>query len=117
MKKMLLITIPLTLFVVSCLNSLPATAQTSAIRGKHASEGISCTDCHKKGKPTEASGSASCTECHGSYEKVAALTKHMHANPHDNHMGQIDCTKCHGIHKPTIVPCLECHVDFEFKMK
>ncbi len=117
MNKMRLISITLTILVISYLYISPATAQTSGLRGKHASEGISCIDCHKNGKPTEAAGSASCMECHGSYEKVAALTKHMHGNPHDNHMGQIDCTKCHGIHKPTVVPCLECHVDFEYKMK
>jgi len=117
MIKIQLMTISLILLAISYLGFSPMAVQASALRGKHASEGISCTDCHKNGKPTEASGSASCMECHGNYEKVAALTKHMHANPHDNHMGQIDCTKCHGIHKPTVVPCLECHVDFEFKMK
>jgi DnaJ-class molecular chaperone len=92
-------------------------ASAASLRGKHASEGITCKDCHKTSTPTTAATEQSCMECHGTYDKIAALTKHLHGNPHNSHLGQMECNKCHGIHKPTVIPCLDCHAEFEFKAK
>jgi hypothetical protein len=94
----------------------PAKAQ-GGIRGKHASEGLQCVDCHKVDKPVAAASVELCLECHGSYEKVAALTKSLHANPHDSHLGKMQCLKCHRVHSPSEILCVECHSDFDFKEK
>lgn len=98
--------------------SLPAAQVLGAtIKGKHASEGLSCADCHKTDKPAAAAGVEVCLDCHGGYDKVAALTKGMHNNPHDSHLGRMQCLKCHRVHAPSEILCLECHSDFEFKDK
>lgn len=117
MKKLLFAVSAVTVLALSCLALSTGNASASSLRGKHASAGISCTDCHKTDKPATAANESSCKECHGSYDKMAEVTKHLHGNPHNNHMGEMDCTKCHGIHKPTVIPCLECHADFELKAK
>lgn len=117
MKQMLFAANLLLFLVIISFSVSTENASASALRGKHASEGISCADCHKTAKPTSAATEAACMECHGTYEKVAALTKKLHGNPHDSHLGPMDCTKCHGIHKPTVIPCLDCHAEFEFKAK
>ncbi|WP_246153011.1 cytochrome c3 family protein [Oryzomonas rubra] len=96
---------------------MSAGAQAHELSGKHAKEGLKCVDCHKVAKPVSAATPDVCLECHGDYGKVAALTKSLHANPHDSHLGQLACTKCHGIHKPSEIVCLECHSEFEFKIK
>ncbi|QXE87790.1 cytochrome c3 family protein [Geomonas nitrogeniifigens] len=87
------------------------------IKGKHASEGLGCADCHKTDKPTAAAGIEACLDCHGGYDKVAERTKGMHNNPHDSHLGRMACLKCHRVHAPSEYLCLECHSDFEFKDK
>lgn len=85
------------------------------VRGKHASEGVGCADCHKVERPVAAASEEACLECHGSYQKVAQLTKALHANPHDSHLGMMGCLKCHRVHRPSEIVCIECHSDFEFR--
>lgn len=89
----------------------------AAIKGKHASEGLQCADCHKTDKPAAAAGVEVCLECHGGYDKVAELTRALHGNPHDSHLGKMQCLKCHRVHAPSEILCLECHSDFDFKDK
>ncbi|GFE62063.1 cytochrome c3 family protein [Geobacter sp. AOG2] len=96
---------------------MSAGAYAQELSGKHAKEGLKCADCHKTDKPVTAATPDACMECHGDYSKVAALTKSLPVNPHDSHLGQLACTKCHGIHKPSEVICLECHSEFDFKVK
>jgi fumarate reductase flavoprotein subunit len=89
-------------------------------RGIHNEKNVSCKDCHKVEQPKEPPASTACLECHGPYEKVAQRTRALHVNPHDSHMGPVDCLKCHSVHdQPEAFegPCVECHVDFEFKVK
>ena len=100
--------------------SLGADAASFREQGIHHKEGVSCKDCHKVEKPKDAPSYKMCLECHGPYEKVAQRTKKLHANPHDSHLGPMDCLKCHGVHEPIElekIPCMECHNDFEFKVK
>lgn len=92
-------------------------ASAATVKGKHASEGVGCADCHKTEKPASAAGVEACLECHGGYDKLAARTKGMHNNPHDSHLGRMACLKCHRVHAPSEYLCLECHSDFDFKDK
>jgi len=87
------------------------------IKGKHAKEALACADCHKTDKPVAAAAVEVCLDCHGGYDKVAELTKAMHANPHDSHLGKMQCLKCHRVHRSSEIACLECHSDFDFKDK
>ena len=102
--------------------ALAQTADAASFReqGIHHKEGVGCKDCHKVEKPKDAPSSKACLDCHGPYEKIAQRTKKLHANPHDSHLGPMDCQKCHGVHEPIEqekIPCMECHNDFEFKVK
>lgn len=94
-----------------------AQAEGVTIKGKHAAEGLQCADCHQVEKPVAAASVQACLACHGDYEKVAQLTKALHANPHDSHLGRMQCLKCHRVHAPSEFVCIECHGDFEFKDK
>ncbi len=89
-------------------------------KGIHHKEGVACKDCHGVEKPKDAPLQKACLDCHGPYEKVAQRTRKLPVNPHDSHMGPVDCLKCHAVHEQPEVfegPCVECHVDFEFKVK
>ena len=94
-----------------------AEAEGVAIRGKHALEGLACADCHKTQKPSGAPSVEACLECHGGYDEVAKLTRSLHANPHDSHLGKLQCLKCHRVHTPSEIVCIACHSDFDFKEK
>jgi hypothetical protein len=104
-----------------CAGSLQAaTAKPYREQGVHNTKGVTCKDCHLVEKPNQKPSSKACLDCHGSYDKVAKLTSKLHANPHDSHLGPIDCLKCHSIHdlpEQFEGPCVECHADFEFKVK
>ena len=106
-------------FFVLCavVAGLSVAAVAVEIRGKHASEGLKCVDCHLVDKPVAEASVNVCLECHGGFEKVAELTKSLHGNPHDSHLGKMQCLKCHRIHRPSEIICLECHSDFDFKEK
>ncbi len=100
----------------------PQLADAASFReeGIHNKEGVSCKACHLVDKPDKKPSSKECLDCHGSYDKVAKRTSKLHANPHDSHLGPIDCLKCHSVHDlPEAFegPCVECHADFEFKVK
>ena len=108
--------------IVFCWMSLAQTADAASFReqGIHHKEGVSCKDCHQVEKPKDAPSYKTCLECHGPYEKLAKRTKKLHGNPHDSHLGPMDCLKCHGVHEPMElekIPCMECHNDFEYKVK
>lgn len=86
------------------------------IKGKHASEGLQCADCHKTSKPSAAAPVEACLDCHGGYDGVAKLIKGEH-NPHDSHLGRMQCLKCHRVHGPSEFICLQCHSEFDFTDK
>lgn len=88
-----------------------------ALESKHSGRGLVCADCHQASSPAKAASEKACITCHGDYQKVAALTRALHANPHDSHLGPMDCTKCHKEHRASEISCLECHNQFEFKNK
>ena len=118
-KLMAVASLVLTVFL-SVIVPQMADAASFREQGIHHKEGVSCKDCHKVEKPKDAPSSKPCLECHGPYEKIAQRTKKLHANPHDSHLGPMDCLKCHGVHEPIElekIPCIECHNDFEFKVK
>lgn len=110
---------PLLRFFVLCavVAGLSVVADAVEIRGKHAAEGVKCVDCHKVDKPVAEASVTACLECHGDYAKVAELTKSLHANPHDSHLGRMQCLKCHKVHRPSEIVCIECHSEFDFKEK
>jgi fumarate reductase flavoprotein subunit len=82
---------------------------------RHARHGIQCSDCHGADQPLRSPTMATCLQCHGSYKDVAALTKGLHPNPHDSHMGEVKCKQCHKEHKDSELSCNQCHV-FEMKV-
>ena len=97
-----------------------ATAASFREQGIHHKEKVTCADCHKVEKPKDAPSYKTCLECHGPYEKLAQRTKKLPANPHDSHLGPLSCLDCHGVHEPMEkdkIPCMECHNDFDFKVK
>lgn len=98
-----------------------AQALTLREQGIHNENKVTCKDCHLVEKPdTGKPQSKVCLDCHGPYEKIAKRTSKLHANPHDSHMGPVPCLKCHSVHDfPDEFegPCVECHADFEFKVK
>lgn len=116
MNRKLFVSLSL-LTALGAWGGLTHAAQGATVKGKHASEGLGCADCHKTEKPTAAAEVAACLECHGGYDKMAERTKAMHNNPHDSHLGRMACLRCHKVHAPSEHLCLECHSDFEFKDK
>jgi fumarate reductase flavoprotein subunit len=98
-----------------------AQALTLREQGIHNEHQVTCKDCHLIEKPTSGKPqSKACLDCHGPYEKVAKRTQKLPVNPHASHMGPVECLKCHSIHDlPDEFdgPCVECHTDFEFKVK
>lgn len=115
MGRKLIVTLALIVAVAGAYAPL-AQAAGVTVKGKHASEGLTCADCHKTAKPSAAAAVEACLDCHGGYEAVAKLGKGEH-NPHDSHLGRMQCLKCHRVHRPSEIVCLECHAEFDFKDK
>ena len=109
--------------VMTILTAIPQQSNAANFReqGVHHQEGIACKECHTIEKPKDPPPSYKpCLACHGPYEKIAQRTKKLPGNPHDSHLGPMDCLKCHGVHEPMEpekIPCMECHSDFEYKVK
>lgn len=103
------------------LGSVPAFPQASTpykIPAFHAKAGVHCFNCHHEEKPTKKATSDSCMTCHGDYPAMKEVTRHLPANPHASHLGEIACTECHRQHQPPVVKCLECHQGkFKFTAK
>jgi hypothetical protein len=88
----------------------------------HARSGITCAGCHGQILPKEDVnvGNNRCLDCHGPLDKLAQKTESKefkNRNPHKSHLGDIDCTVCHKAHSTSKVYCLDCHKDFNMKIK
>jgi hypothetical protein len=88
----------------------------------HATAGIGCTQCHGKGLPKadDTVENSRCLTCHGPMDKLAKKTEpkdFKDRNPHQSHLGDIACTVCHKGHTESKVYCMECHKNFEMKIK
>lgn len=106
--------------IVLCIWALFGKTPAAALDRKvpladgHKAQGLACENCH--GTPrTSTVRMEACLKCHGSYATVAARTKNLQPNPHDNHVIDLECSKCHQGHKPLTNYCLTCHAGMEFE--
>ncbi|MCX5834339.1 MAG: cytochrome c3 family protein [Deltaproteobacteria bacterium] len=88
----------------------------------HGKKNVTCMGCHGKALPAEGDSVENdrCLECHGPLEKLQAKTAPKDLpdrNPHKSHLGDIGCTVCHKGHKESAVYCLQCHPNFQMKLK
>lgn len=82
---------------------------------RHAQRSVTCHLCHGTFFPEERVSMEQCLRCHSSYEHLAALTKDVHPNPHNSHLGEIRCTLCHKVHQKSALFCTQCHT-FNLKL-
>lgn len=85
-----------------------------SLRGRHATEALSCKDCHKTTEPVARPPAEACDRCH-TYAELATATAKVDPNPHQSHQGEVRCTLCHRVHQPSMLVCNECH-EFELKV-
>lgn len=88
----------------------------------HAKASVSCANCHGKELPAPDTTveNNKCLECHGPMDKLAKKTEPAEfkdRNPHKSHLGEVACTICHKAHAESKVYCLECHKNFNMKIK
>lgn len=78
---------------------------------RHAECSVTCGACHGTFFPHQRPAMGQCLQCHGSYQHLAALTKDVSPNPHEeSHLGEIMCTYCHKAHQESVLYCKNCHV-------
>jgi len=104
--------------LAALLLPLTAAAEGAPLGAKaHEAKGVSCQDCHGKGKKTFVEAER-CLSCHGPAEQLAAKTAEVKPeNPHHSpHWGPtMECNVCHRQHKATQNWCDHCH-RFGFKV-
>ncbi len=88
----------------------------------HGKKNVTCMGCHGKALPVEGDSVENdrCLECHGPLDKLQVKTAPKDLpdrNPHKSHLGEIGCTVCHKGHKESAVYCLQCHPNFQMKLK
>lgn len=88
----------------------------------HAKAGMICSQCHGKGLPKagDTVENSRCLACHGPMDQLINKTESREfkdRNPHKSHLGNIDCIICHKAHTESRVYCLDCHKQFEMKIK
>ena len=105
--------------LAALLLPLAGAADAAALGAKaHEAKGVSCDDCHGKGKKRTFVEAKQCLACHGPAEKLAEKTAEVKPeNPHHSpHWGPtMECNVCHRQHKPTQNWCDHCH-RFGFKV-
>jgi cytochrome c553 len=114
-------TVLLALLLVTLSGGLAAAEKASkgARTSKHASQGITCAQCHGKSAKKEVVPMQQCLSCHGDTKDLALRTaKVKPTNPHENrHFGtEADCNRCHHEHATSENLCLPCHTRFGFKV-
>ena len=85
---------------------------------RHKKLGLACDACHGSDGIKKIEKSKTCLACHKSMETVAAKTKDVTPNPHQNHFvdsNEIQCVQCHQGHKADIVACQQCHSGMNFE--
>lgn len=97
-------------------------ASSGYLDNLHAKADIICAGCHAKDLPKadDTVESARCLECHGPMDQLAKKTEpkdFKDRNPHESHLGNIACTFCHKSHTESKVYCLQCHKNFDMKIK
>ena len=96
-----------------------AAAQAPAMTADlHKAKGVTCVDCHGKGKKKTFVPAQRCLSCHGPaaglVEKTAAVKpENPHASPHWG--SNMECNVCHRQHEKTVNWCNHCHA-YGFKV-
>ena len=103
-------------------NEFSSWASSGYLDNLHAKADIVCAGCHGKDIPKadDTVESARCLECHGPMDQLAKKTEpkdFKDRNPHESHLGNIACTFCHKSHTESKVYCLQCHKNFDMKIK
>lgn len=77
---------------------------------RHALAGVTCADCHGKGRPEAKAKPEACVRCHEMDALIARTAQAKDHNPHaDQHGYAANCNLCHHQHKPSKNYCLTCH--------
>ncbi len=84
----------------------------------HASNGISCDDCHDYAGQRQAVPMIKCLDCHDTKALAEATADAAQTNPHENrHYGtEADCNYCHHQHHKSKNFCTPCHLRFDFEV-
>ena len=82
----------------------------------HASNDVSCADCHGDENQRKAVPMVKCVECHDTAELAKNTADTKPTNPHKNrhYSTEADCNLCHHQHKKSENFCLPCHDRFVF---
>ncbi|NTV74857.1 MAG: FAD-binding protein, partial [Holophaga sp.] len=105
-------------FLAGMAVAVTALAAPSPLARLHADKGVTCADCHGKGKvrvdDNERAPNLACVRCHGDLKAMARDAADP-LNPHGSHLGATSCTLCHRGHEASRSYCLSCH-DFDMKI-
>ena len=82
----------------------------------HASQGVTCADCHGADNQREAVPMIKCLDCHDTKEVAKATANLQPTNPHNNrHFAtETNCNYCHHQHRKSENYCTPCHLRFKF---
>lgn len=97
-------------------------ASSKYLDAHHGKKNVTCSACHERKLPESGDTVASdrCLVCHGDIEKLAKKTEPKDfpdRNPHKSHLGTIDCVVCHKAHQSSKAYCLDCHKNFNMKIR
>lgn len=84
----------------------------------HGLRGVTCAQCHGKGRAHAPATVEACLACHGTPEALVQRTaavkpENPHASPHWG--PRMECSVCHRQHEKTVNWCAHCHT-FDFKV-
>ncbi|MTJ82280.1 MAG: cytochrome c3 family protein [Telmatospirillum sp.] len=94
-----------------------AAGDRAVLADRHAGSGVKCVACHGEARPKTAAAGEGCLKCHDGFAKVAAATRGLTPNPHQNHhiaATEPDCTDCHQGHRADRNTCQDCHTGMIF---
>jgi hypothetical protein len=97
-------------------------ASSDYLDNLHAKADVVCAGCHGKDLPKAGNTveNARCLVCHGPMDQLVRKTKPKNLkdlNPHESHLENIACTACHKGHTESKAYCLQCHTNFDMKIK
>lgn len=108
----------LLLFAALVSFSLTAAQPPTTTSEVHKAKGVTCGDCHGKGKKKTFVLAERCLSCHGPAADLVKKTANVKPeNPHDSpHWGpKMECNVCHRQHEKTVNWCNHCHA-YGFKV-
>lgn len=82
----------------------------------HASNGVTCNDCHGDQAKREPVAMIKCLDCHDTAAVAKATADLEPTNPHDNrhYSTETNCNYCHHQHRQSENFCTPCHLRFDF---